>query len=161
MIKQTISDPSVAPIVKSVQVDLPVEAAFHLFTARVAEWWPLRTHSVGGDSAVACAFEPRVGGRFYEVQKDGTQCEWGVVQAWDPPRRLLLSFYPGHTPEYRTEVEVNFAPESGGTRVTLTHRGWDQTLPEMAARRKGYVRGWTFVLGKFVERSKVAQGDTP
>ena len=37
-------------VVKTVTVPLPPEAAFSLFTDRIAEWWPLHTHSVAADT---------------------------------------------------------------------------------------------------------------
>ena len=34
---------------KSVTVSVPVERAFEVFTAEIGTWWPLHTHSIGGD----------------------------------------------------------------------------------------------------------------
>ena len=34
-----------------------------------------------------------------------------------------------------TEVEVRFAAEGAGTRVTIEHRGWDQVPAEQRTRR--------------------------
>jgi uncharacterized protein YndB with AHSA1/START domain len=141
---------SLAPIVKSLTVSLPVETAFRLFTAEASRWWPLKTHSVGGDDAVACVMEEKTGGRFYEVNRDGSQSDWGRITAWEPPNRLVTTFHPGRTAENATEVEVTFAAESGGTRVTLTHRGWERCSSEIQAERKGYDSGWDYVLGKYV-----------
>ena len=39
------------PLVKSVVVAAAQERAFELFTAEIGQWWPLLTHSVGGESA--------------------------------------------------------------------------------------------------------------
>ena len=139
------------PIVKSVYVPLPLEAAFRLFTEETGRWWPLASHSVAGDDAIACVLEGRAGGRFYEVNRSGGQAEWGRVLAWEPPRRLVMSFYPGRTEASATEVEVGFQAEGSGTRLTLTHRGWEQAAPETQARYGGYVEGWDFVLGHYVD----------
>ena len=65
---------------KRVQVNLPIEEAFELFTTRMTEWWPLESHSIGGASTVRCVFEGWVGGRIYEVQSDGTEATWGEVK---------------------------------------------------------------------------------
>jgi uncharacterized protein YndB with AHSA1/START domain len=140
---------AISPIVKSITVDLPVEAAFRLFTEEASRWWPLRTHSVGGDNAVACYLEGRVGGRFYEVQNDGSQSDWGTVQVWEPPNRLIVTFHPGRTPDFATEVEVEFQTKSGSTRVTLTHRGWERCSQEIQAERSGYVKGWDYVFDSY------------
>jgi hypothetical protein len=48
---------------KTVLVDFTPEEAFELFTARIASWWPVRTHSYGGDAVKNVVCEPRVGGR--------------------------------------------------------------------------------------------------
>jgi uncharacterized protein YndB with AHSA1/START domain len=147
--------PGLEPIVKSLSVSLPVEAAFRLFTQDIDRWWPLKSHSVGGEDAATCIVEGWAGGRFYEVQKDGSQSEWGRLLAWEPPHRLVSTFYPGRTPEYATEVEVTFQPEGGGTRVTLTHRGWERcaelTGESAFTRRNGYASGWDVVLGEYVK----------
>jgi uncharacterized protein YndB with AHSA1/START domain len=117
---------TVAPVVKTVLVPLPPEAAFRLFTDEAARWWPLPTHSVFGDDAATCRMEGRVGGRFYEVHRDGLQqSEWGRVLSWEPPQRFAFSFYPGREPSTAQQVQVIFQPEAGGTRVTLTHTGWE------------------------------------
>ena len=55
-----------APIRQSVVVDCPIDETFALFTGRLAEWWPLASHSICGEDADTCAMEPWVGGRVYE-----------------------------------------------------------------------------------------------
>ena len=67
---------------KTVLVDFTPEEAFELFTARIASWWPVRTHSYGGENVTDVVLEPRVGGRLYEVTADGEQ-DWGGYSAWD------------------------------------------------------------------------------
>jgi hypothetical protein len=36
-----------APIVKVITVNAPLERAFARFTREIARWWPLHSHSVG------------------------------------------------------------------------------------------------------------------
>jgi uncharacterized protein YndB with AHSA1/START domain len=143
----------ISPIIKSVTVDMPIDAAFRLFTKEAGRWWPLRTHSVGGEDAVECVLEGRVGGRFYEIQKDGSQSDWGEVQVWEPPHKLIMTFHPGRSPVSATEVEVEFQATPTGTIVTLTHRGWERCSTEVQAERPGYETGWDYVLGFYVEQS--------
>jgi uncharacterized protein YndB with AHSA1/START domain len=138
------------PIVKIIEVDLPLEQAFELFTAGAGSWWPLASHSVGGDQALACILEPRVGGRFYEVQRDGSESEWGQVVLWEPPRRVAFSFYPGRLPDSATQVEVVFQSRGKATRLTLTHSGWEHCAPQVQLERASYVGGWDYVLGKYL-----------
>jgi uncharacterized protein YndB with AHSA1/START domain len=128
---------------KTVLLDFTPEEAFELFTARIASWWPVRTHSYGGEDVKNVVLESGVGGRLYEVTADGEQ-DWGSVLAWEPPSRLLLDWQIGEA--RGTEVEVTFAPEGPGSRVVLQHRGFAADLP-----RGRYDEGWDTVLGTFVE----------
>jgi uncharacterized protein YndB with AHSA1/START domain len=141
---------AIAPVVKSIVVPLPVEAAFRLFTEQVGHWWPLETHSVFGEEAVSCILEGKVGGRFYEVHKDRRQSDWGKILVWEPPHRLMLSFHPGRAPDSAQEVEITFREEGTGTRLTLTHRDWERLGERGQTMRDNYDSGWDSVLGKYV-----------
>ena len=132
---------------KTVLVDFAPAEAFELFTDRIASWWPVGTHSYGGDDVTDVVLEPGVGGRLYEVTAAGEQ-DWGRVLEWEPPSRFLLDW---QIPQASgTEVEVRFLPEGPGTRVELEHRGFDAGAGES---RKNYERGWDVVLAPFVERA--------
>ena len=128
---------------KTVLVDFAPEEAFELFTSRINSWWPVRTHSYGGENVKEVVLEPVVGGRLYEVTADGEQ-DWGKVLAWEPPTRLLLDWQIGEA--CGTEVEVRFSPEGPGSRVELEHRGFSSGDP-----RDRYAGGWDVVLAPFVE----------
>jgi uncharacterized protein YndB with AHSA1/START domain len=130
---------------KTVLVDFAPAEAFELFTTRIASWWPVGTHSYGGDDVTDIVLEPRLGGRLYEVTAAGAQ-EWGSVLAWEPPDRLLLDWQIGEA--RGTEVEVRFSPEGPGTRVELEHRGFSADDP-----RDRYESGWDIVLAPFVEHA--------
>ena len=136
---------SVEPIRRTVSVARSVEDAFTLFTEQLASWWPLSTHSYGGDEAEAATFEPRVGGRVYERQRDGTERDWGVVTVWEPPKRFVLAWEIARP----TEVEVRFVAVDGGTRVELEHRGWERAEENVREQHESYSGGWTEVLGRF------------
>lgn len=125
---------------KTVLVDFTPEEAFELFTARIGTWWPVRSHSYGGEDVRNVVLEPHVGGRLYEVTDAGEQ-EWGSVLAWDPPARLLLDWQIGEA--RGTEVEVRFSPEGPGARVELEHRGFGA-----AGVRERYHTGWDTVLAR-------------
>ncbi|HEY7510564.1 MAG TPA: SRPBCC family protein [Vicinamibacteria bacterium] len=131
----------------SVTVARPPAEAFEVFTAGIARWWPLRSHSIGEARAAFCAIEPRVGGEVYEVRDDGQRFSWGRVLVWEPPHRLVMSWHPGRPLAVAQEVEVRFTPEGGGTRVDLEHRGWEKLGEEAADARASYEGGWRTVLG--------------
>lgn len=130
------------PVRKSVTVACAAERAFDLFTARMATWWPLRTHSIAQADAVACGIEPRIGGDVYEVARDGTRCKWGHVLVWEPPARLVLYWHPGAEEHQGQEVEITFTAVGSGTRVDLEHRNWARLGEQAAAARSGYDAGW-------------------
>lgn len=143
----TMQATETAPIQKTVLVPLPVEKAFLLFTDGLDSWWPLETHSTGGEKVETAVLEAREGGRLYERHTDGTEHDWGAVIAWEPPNRFALDWRV--SPNVRgTEVEVRFTPEDAGTRVELEHRGWERCGP---GSRGNYAGGWEHVLGKFAE----------
>ncbi|MDX1436948.1 MAG: SRPBCC domain-containing protein [Anaerolineales bacterium] len=144
---------NIPPVTKSLEVNLPVEDAFRLFTAGIGTWWPIRSHSVGEDRASTCRMEGRVGGRFYEIQEDGTEVLWGTVLSWEPPRRLVFSWHPGYEVEQAQEVEVTFEADGDGSRLHLVHRGWEERVKVHPEVRDGYEAGWDIVLGKYLART--------
>lgn len=144
-----------APVKVSVTVNRPPETVFRVFTQEMAAWWPLGTHSIAGTTsdgkvrAVAVILEGRVGGRIYERMSDGREADWGVVQVWEPPYRILFSWKPNLRAEPHTEVEVRFVPDGSATRVELEHRGWEGLREAGPQRREGYGTGWKSVLSAF------------
>lgn len=144
---------TIVPVTKSFVVRLPVSSAFRLFTTDIGRWWPLKTHSVFGDQAINCAVDAQAGGRVYEIHADGRQSEWGRVLAWEPPRRLVCSWYPGRTAETAQELEITFEDDPGGTRVTLLHTGWERLGDQGPATRANYDHGWDGVLKAYIDLS--------
>jgi uncharacterized protein YndB with AHSA1/START domain len=111
---------------KSVVVDVPIAHAFDVYTRRFNDWWP-RSHHIGPTAGFTTIIEPRVGGRCVEVSTDGTESPWGTVLAYDPPRRVMISWDLSsawqYDPTLGTEVDVMFVAEGPErTRVTLEHR---------------------------------------
>jgi uncharacterized protein YndB with AHSA1/START domain len=141
------SGTAIEPVRASVHVARPPAEAFEVFTAGLARWWPRASHSVSQSRAASVAIEPRVGGEVYELRDDGARVPWGRVLAWEPPRRLVMSWHPGHPRDAAQEVEVRFIADGNGTRVELEHRGWERLGAEAAAVRASYEGGWRTVLG--------------
>ena len=126
-----------APVRKRVDVPATQERAFDVFTAGFNRWWP-RSHTIGKSALAEVIVEPRVGGRWYGVDDDGTETEWGDVLVWQPPARLVLAWRIGTDWQYHrdlhTEVEVTFtALDATTTRVDLEHR----MLENMGATAEG------------------------
>lgn len=143
-----MSTSSHTPVRKEVHLRVPPSEAFEAFTARMGRWWPLATHSVGGEDAVDVVVDPRSGGPIVEVTRDGARHTWGTVQIWEPPRRLVTTWHPGRPGEPPTVVEVRFDATAEGTRVTLEHSGWEAAAWRDV--RASYESGWDVVLGRFV-----------
>jgi hypothetical protein len=135
------------PVRKTRHVDLDPAAAFTLFTEGMATWWPLATHSIGGDDAVDVVVEGRVGGRIVERTADGAEHSWADVLAWDPPHRFVVAWHPNPAPEAASILEIRFVADGSGTRVELEHRGWEEFGDaEGATLRARYDDGWEPVL---------------
>jgi hypothetical protein len=147
-----MTQPALAPIVRSVLVSWSQEAAFRRFTDEFASWWPWRTHSIGGELVERVVFETRVGGRIFEEHVDGRRFQWGAVLEWDPPRKVKFTFHPSRDPESAQDVEVRFIPESGGTRLELTATKWENWGKGAGRARKGYHAGWGYVLNVWAGR---------
>jgi uncharacterized protein YndB with AHSA1/START domain len=122
----TIDPGTEVEVSRSVSVPLTPERTFELFTSRTTEFWP-KEHSINSSEIAAVVIEPRAGGRWFERGVDGTECDWGRVAVWEPPRKLVLLWQIGadwqFDPKLETEVEVTFSEESPGrTRLDLRHR---------------------------------------
>ena len=137
----TIAQFTVPPVVKAVWVRAAPARAFECFALDLARWWPLAQFHTGPDP-VDCAIEPRAGGRVFERSADGRETAWGTVRAYDPPHRLAFSWIVGLSVEQEQLVEIRFIAEDLGTRVELTHSGWEKLGDAAASRRAGYDRGW-------------------
>lgn len=149
----------VEPIRKSVVVNTGVERAFALFTERFDVIKP-REHNLLRVPVAETIFEPRVGGRIYDVGLDGSRCEWSRVLVFDPPSRVVFSWDIGPTwqletdPSKTSEVEVRFIAESADrTRVELEHRHLERhgTGWQSVADGVGGDAGWPLYLRRYVD----------
>ena len=135
---------------KQILIEAPQAEAFRLFTEGIGEWWPLHTHSVHEDRAVRAVFEPRLGGRIYEISDGGQEAEWGRVLAWDPPRGFTTSWKPNPSAAAPTEFTVRFdALAERQTSIELVHGGWEALGDAAAEARGNYDEGWDEVLAAF------------
>ena len=131
---------------KTIEIAVPVEHAWEVFTARMGEWWP-GTHSMEPDQ-FECATITR--DWFGETRADGSTASWGSVEAFEPPRRLVVAWLVNPERVHPTRLEVTFAPtETGGTQVELTHTGFE-VYDDGADMRSSYNGGWDGVLARYV-----------
>lgn len=139
---------------RTITVSASQERAFDVFTAQFGAWWP-RDYQIGPSPMRDFIMEPKPGGRWYELDEDGTQCDTGHVVAYEPPARLVLSwqlnqqFQYDPDPAHASEVEVRFIAEGPSqTRVELEHRGFERHGAGTEAVRAAMdaPNGWTAVL---------------
>jgi hypothetical protein len=146
---------SIEPVRKEIVVEASQERAFRVFTNGINRWWP-REHHIGKSPLKTMVIEPQVGGRWYSICEDGSECGVGKVLAWDPPTRVLLAWQITaqwrYDPDFVTEAEVNFIAEGPKrTRVTIEHRNIDRFGVAADAIRKEFDSpgGWSATLGHF------------
>jgi uncharacterized protein YndB with AHSA1/START domain len=133
------------------------ERAFTTFTQGINRWWP-RSHKIGPAELAEAVIEGREGGRWYERDVDGSECDWGKVLVWDPPARLVLAWQISgewaYDADLMTELEVRFVSEAPDrTRVELEHRGLDAYGERAAEMRKTFdgPNAWRGILEAFAE----------
>jgi len=154
-----------APVRKCITVKASAKRAFEVFTTGFDSWWP-RSHHIGKAPLKRAILEGRVGGRCYSEQTDGTECDWGEILQWEPPKRFLMAWKITSQWQYEpdlaksSEVEVRFTPQAdGSTRVDLEHRnfarmgaGWE-SMREMVNSEGG----WGGTLQLFAAEAEKAQ----
>jgi uncharacterized protein YndB with AHSA1/START domain len=162
----TMAETTIEAVRREIVVNVAPERAFTVFTERFDSWWP-RSHKIGGADMGEAVLEPRAGGRWYERDVDGSECEWGRVLAWEPPSRVVLSWAISAQwgveadPAHASEIEVIFVPEGeGATRVTLEHRHLERHGEGAAGIRDAVSRegGWGGLLDLYAaEASKSSE----
>jgi uncharacterized protein YndB with AHSA1/START domain len=143
-----------APVVRTVHVRCAPEAAFALFTDRITDWWPLQRFSRYEAETLGVWFE---GERLVEKSTSGEEDVWAEVLEWSPPNSLALSWHPDDPATAPTTVEVEFRADDDGTRVVLTHHGWERLGDGAAQARAAYDGGWLSVLELYVALTVAAE----
>ena len=129
---------------KTVTVEASLDHAFRVFTERMATWWPTETHSLAGGEV---SLDWRVGGTASELV-EGTWVSWADILEYDPPHGVALRWRV-NAEKPATELRVRFEPDGGGTRVELSHGGWESYLDGGTKEQASYTSGWDTVLGHY------------
>jgi uncharacterized protein YndB with AHSA1/START domain len=148
-----------------ISVNVPIETAYQVFTDGIDTWWP-RTHHLGNGKLDKEIVEPRVGGRCYGLEADGTECLWGTVLVWDPPGHFALAWQINLAWEYEPDldrasrVDVTFATEGPDrTTVTVVHSAFDrqgagwESMRDSVRSEEG---GWPWLLRMFGAAAEAA-----
>jgi hypothetical protein len=149
---------SPAPIRKSVVVHAPAARAFAFFTSGMDRWWRPE-HHIATNPFAEIVMEPRAGGRWFERDRDGAECEWGKVLVWNPPEQVVLAWQLNadwrYDPDFITELEVRFIPQGyTKTRVELEHRGLEKFGAKADAVRASLdsPEGWNGAVAEYASR---------
>ena len=144
-----------------VEVAVPPDVAFEIFTTEIDLWWvrgPINAYD--SSRLVERRIEPGVGGRVLEVYEEGPGQVAGIdggapseqvlthdrITAWDPGVRLTLE-------NEVTGTEITFEPVGAGTRVRVRQF----LLPHGDPERAGF--GWANMLrayGAWLQRRDAA-----
>jgi hypothetical protein len=163
MTTATVDHTTDVPVSKSITVKASAEQAFEVFTTGFDTWWP-RSHHIGKSPMKKAILEGKTGGRCYSEQVDGTDCDWGTILVWEPPRRFVMAWQINGQWQYEpdlakaSEVEVSFTPApDGSTRVDLEHRFFNRIGADGDAIRKAVdspEMGWADLLQRFAAQAE-------
>jgi uncharacterized protein YndB with AHSA1/START domain len=154
--------PEAAPaavVKRTIRVNVPIECAFRVFTEKMGTWWPA-THHIAANPFAEIVVERRAGGRWFERDSAGAECDWGKVLVWEPPKRMVATwqlqpdwkFSPD--PSRASEVALEFHAEGAEvTRLEFEHRHLERHGEEWEKLRQAVDSpgGWTAVLAPYVD----------
>jgi uncharacterized protein YndB with AHSA1/START domain len=136
--------PDDAPVLRlSRSFAAPRDRVFRAFTApaQLARWWGPK-----GFTVPACTLDVRVGGAWRTVMRSPEGKDHivsGVYREITPPERLVFTW--AHEEEgtrgHETLVTIELAETPGGTRLELTHEGF-----ESEHARDRHAEGWSSCL---------------
>ena len=150
---------TIAPVRKTIRVKAPIAHAFEVFTNGLTRWWP-HDHGVGKKPIEKVLMEPRLGGRWLEISKDGTETPVATITHWEPPHRLVLlwqinaQWKPDLT--MKSEVDVRFTADGpNATNVELVHHKFEAMGAEAgASMRKDVDGGWPGLIERFAAEAE-------
>lgn len=150
---------TIAPVRKTIRVKAPIAHAFAVFTSGLTRWWP-HDHGVGKKPIEKVLMEPRLGGRWLEISKDGTETPVATITHWEPPHRLVLlwqinaQWKPDLT--MKSEVDVRFTADGpNATNVELVHHKFETMGADAgASMRKDVDRGWPGLVERFAAEAE-------
>ena len=118
---------AIAPVRRSVTVGVGPARAFDIFANGIDSWWP-KAQCDGASPFKEMILEPFTGGRWYATCEDGSEKHIGLVLAWTPGRRLLLSWQIGlegkPDPDAASKVEINFSRPPPSSTRNIWERCW-------------------------------------
>jgi uncharacterized protein YndB with AHSA1/START domain len=154
---------AVQPVVREVVVRAPLETCFRTFVDGFNSWWPPE-HHIGDDrTIVKFRIEPFVGGRCYDVDTNGGECQWASVLSYEPPRRLVLAWHIQGDwtidldPSRQSEIDITFATlDDERTAVRLEHGRLERHGDGASGLQAGIAGdgGWSSLLLRFMDAAE-------
>ena len=149
----------IEPVRKSIRVRAPLAVSFDVFTNGLGRWWP-QDHGVARKPVDKMVLEPRLGGRWIEISKDGTRTPVATVTLWEPPHRLCLvwqidsQWLPDET--MRSEVDICFTADGPDTTVVdLLHHKFETMGAQAGAKlRNDVAGGWPGLMERFAREAE-------
>ena len=117
----SVTETTNPPVRKTINVNTSVAHAFHVFTEGFDTWWP-RSHSIGGAALQKAVIETRSGGRCYQQSVDGSECDWGRILVWEPPRRFVIAWQLNPQWEYESDLSKAVRSKSASPRSRMGRR---------------------------------------
>jgi hypothetical protein len=152
----------IAPVKKSVRVEVPIARAFEFFTAGLTQWWP-RDMRMGKTPLRSVYMEPRLHGRWFETSLDGTETTVATITLWDPPRRVVMTWQVNAQcqpdPSMKSEVDVRFTADGAdATLVELLHHKFETLgAQEGMALRNSVQGGWPGLMERYAQEAARAR----
>jgi len=153
-------------ISKSIEVDLPQEAAFNTFIREFTLWWP-KEYTWSKDKLIEISINPITGGHCTEIGPLDFHCDWGTVTAVKYGHQLMFNWQisasrvPEPDPNKSSEVRILFQQAGAGkTRIELEHGKFQNHgaghEEYFAAMDSG--QGWDYILACFAKHARTAKG---
>jgi len=91
-------------------------------------WWPRRgvfpySFAPAATGPGRILFEPRLGGRYYEIFADGSEYTIGRISRWAPPTQLAYSWQAPDWPG-ATTIEIRCLAAGEGARLLYAQDGF-------------------------------------
>ncbi|MFN8454473.1 MAG: helix-turn-helix domain-containing protein [Anaerolineae bacterium] len=129
-------------IEQEVTITASPERVFEALTRDVAAWWG--TPYLMAEAAQDIIFEPKLGGRFYEVWGEHEGVLYATVTGLKQAERLELTGPMGMGGAVHGLFSFELAPQAQGTLLRLSHKAFGEVTEETKAN---YSQGWQDLLG--------------
>ena len=142
---------------QSIQIAASPEKVFRAYVERINDWWPWQgknnrySWAPEGIEPSEIHFVPKLGGRYYERFKDGSEFVIGHITQYEPPHKLAFSWAGRDWPPGESLFELSFDANDDGTQLTLTHSGFEIFGEEAAEMVQGYTMGSAEILDFFTK----------